>query len=612
MTERQSLDYLKKAYKNFDVSIEKKEQDDIELEERKLRWMHFWRNNPSLYAHYKLGIHLFPYQHYGITIMDDASEFVEVSTRGTSKTYKALVYLIIRCMLYPGEKCGFATVTRSQAEKAFRETFENEIVGKFSWLIKYLYQNGLISTKLTDTGPEVTFWNGSALYFFPVLDSSRGIHIGTLVIEECRLIKRSAIESIAIPMLTQRQPAYKALPEYVGRRDLDEPVRTIYITSNRYENEWFIRLYRRTFQAFFKNELNRFRVFNTDVYLGIKHGLRSYNWFKSQEQTMEQNNFNMEILNQTCGEADNAYFTREMFTVNRIMKKGFVPPTIEQFNSGTFEFNKPDNEYRFVVVDFAFTDDVMSDIANTIIGCFALYKHGEKWCRRMDWMERTSGGSQKDYSLLRLRELFQDYQADYLVYDNRNGGSVHYTDLTKPYEHPYRHPDAWNEHGFTISRDNHLHMMNQTRLEELKNRTVDPDAIPCMIPIAAAPQFNSDMWQDLSKRLRSREIDFLIDDMEYDVIMEEQMSNMQLTSEEVALKKNGYIQTSLMVNEAVSLEQEWRGGILHLRERSRRDVKDRIIVVAYANIIMTRFANHLEKKEFRDSENDWDNIKLVF
>lgn len=230
----------------------------------------------------------------------------------------------------------------------------------------------------------------------------------------------------------------------------------------------------------------------------------------------------------------------------------------------------------------------------------------------MDWMERTSGGSQKDYSLLRLRELFQDYQADYLVYDNRNGGSVHYTDLTKPYEHPYRHPDAWNEHGFTISRDNHLHMMNQTRLEELKNRTVDPDAIPCMIPIAAAPQFNSDMWQDLSKRLRSREIDFLIDDMEYDVIMEEQMANMQLTSEEVALKKNGYIQTSLMINEAVSLEQEWRGGILHLRERSRRDVKDRIIVVAYANIIMTRFANHLEKKEFRDSENDWNDIKLVF
>jgi len=39
-------------------------------------------------------------------------------------------------------------------------------------------------------------------------------------------------------------------------------------------------------------------------------------------------------------------------------------------------------------------------------------------------------------------------------------------------------------------------------LDDLKRRTVDPNALPVMIPISANPDWNSNMWMDLSEATR--------------------------------------------------------------------------------------------------------------
>lgn len=90
------------------------------------------------------------------------------------------------------------------------------------------------------------------------------LHGSLIIVEECRLIKKSMVDSVLVPMHTQRQPLFKTLPEYVMRRDLDEPVKIFYITSNRYKTEWFNTMYNNTFQAYFHDKLNRHRVYNAD------------------------------------------------------------------------------------------------------------------------------------------------------------------------------------------------------------------------------------------------------------------------------------------------------------------------------------------------------------
>ena len=98
--------------------------------------------------------------------------------------------------------------------------------------------------------------------------------------------------------------------------------------------------------------------------------------------------------------------------------------------------------------------------------------------------------------------MFWDYKADYIVLDLRNGGEVMYNDLTKPKKHPNRSSDMWNEHGFTISTDLYVHTCQQAKLDDLKSRTVDDDAIPCLVPMIGTTELNSNMWLDLQKQLR--------------------------------------------------------------------------------------------------------------
>lgn len=174
MTERQILEKLK------DMRLKRKQAHIVspeyeqELINRKKRWITFWRKNINLYIHYKLRIRSFPFQHYAYYIMNEATTYFDVSTRGVSKSFKAIVYATAACMLYPGYKVGVAAVSRGPADEDYQATFVGEIVNKLSPLIKYLWEAGKITARETEKGYLVTFWNNSSMLFFACIDSSRG------------------------------------------------------------------------------------------------------------------------------------------------------------------------------------------------------------------------------------------------------------------------------------------------------------------------------------------------------------------------------------------------------------------------------------------------------
>lgn len=611
LTERQAIERLKVLKDKNHIDYSKNISSTKESTDRKKRWITFWRKNIELYIYYVMQLRSFPYQMFAYSVMNDSTTYVEVSTRGASKTFKAIAYASAMSLLYPGFKTIVGSVTKSQAEQDFSETFRGEICGKFSPYMKWLVQNGYITWKEIDKGYEVTFWNGSTMLFCPVIDSSRGAHGNLLIIEECRLIKKTNVDSIMVPMHTQRQPIYKTRPEYVMRRDLDEPVQIIYITSNRFANEWFNTLYNRTFQSYFKDKLNKHRVFNADIFLAIKYGLKSKEWLIAQKNGMDELNYRMELLNETCGEADNAYFTLEQFQKNQVLRNSFVPPNTQQFmNCSIKNRKKKSDEIRTIYIDFAFASSFKGGSENdtTSIGCSAIVRKDSKFLRYNEHME-TYGGSQSELVLRRIRELYFDYDANYIILDLRNGGELMYLELTKEYIHPERPYDRWNSHGFTVAVEKEYHTVSEGKLADLRAKTIDKQAIPCIIPITATPELNSMMWQDLSLRLRNEEIRLLIDDLEYQQLTLDDKEYLSLTSEEKAQQRLAYIQTALMINEAINLSQEWRGGLLRLTEPNT-GYKDRIVSYAYNNLIQTKIITKMEQSETNPTEIDWDSLIL--
>jgi hypothetical protein len=599
MTEREIIERIKTLRSQNIVAIKKSEAQIEEENNRKKRWVVYWRNNPNLYIHFKMGITNFGYEHLSLYEMSQSTTYFEVSTRNTAKTFRAIEYGISQCLLRPFCKVGITAVIRDQANDDYRK-FMDEFVNKkqMSPLVSYLYDNGLITSKEIDKGYLINFWNGSTMIFFPCIESSRGLRLNVLIVEECRLIKKGLVDSVALHMLTPRQPEFKNLSEYKENRNYDEAEQTIYITSNRFRGEWFNTLFNKTFVGYFKNKLGSERVLCFDIFLALKHGLKTPQWYFTQKEGMNDLDFRMEVLNETVGEVDGAYFTIEQFRKNQVIKEAFRPPTVDEFKNGTIKNRKKkDNEYRFVFVDFAWAgDNGETQNDQTVIGCASCYLYDEKLHRNIEYIE-TYSGSDASMIPLRVKEIFWDYEADYVVYDNRSGGELLFNQLSSVQDNPHRTSSEWNNHGFTICEEKDLQMVSDDKLRDLRSRTIDPQAIPCLIPIIASRESNSSMWQDMQLRLKNEDISFLVDELEFETLYTDKKEYMFLSSEEKARVKLPYVQTMLMITEAVSLTQVWNNGLLKLEEHGRGGYKDKIVATCYFNMIASKLETKLLKED---------------
>lgn len=136
---------------------------------------------------------------------------------------------------------------------------------------------------------------------------------------------------------------------------------------------------------------------------------------------------------------------------------------------------------------------------------------------------------------------------------------------------------------------------------DLRSRTVDSQAIPCIIPIVGTQELNSTMWMDLQKKLMNNVIHFLIDELALENMLEENGTYYNLPSEEKAIIKLPYIHTISLINEAINLSQIWNKGLVALSEPTTVDAtKDKIVALSYCNYIATL----VENKYNMDSQSD--------
>lgn len=612
MTERQILERLKKLRTKSNKTDIMSLKQQKTIKELKMRWMTYFRNNIEIYINYRMGFHGYGYQNFSYHLMNVSDQYVEISTRGVGKSLRVVAYGAARALLYPNSKIGLAAKDNSQSSEDYLTAFMQELIQKqLSPLLHWLYVHKLITGRETDKGYVVNFWNGSVIYFFPTINSSRGIHVDTLIGEEIRLIKKADWDSIAMPMLIKRQGGFRNQPEYYERTDLDERTKVICISSSWFANNWMNTFYRNTVVGYFKEVFVKNRVFSVDIFSAIKHGLKDEQWYLKQRKEMDNLSFRIEILNETVGEVEGAYFTLEMMTKNQLLTQPFYPVTNSQYINGTqIPFrDKYEDEIRLLFIDFAFAGGDKND--NTCIGCMSAYPKGERWVRHVDFIQTLSGAS-TDEALLSIREIYQDYGANYIVYDNRNGGTLNYNTLSKEFEHPVRKSDDWNKHGFTVCNEMDLHVVSKQVYDDLVNRTNDQNAIPCLIPISASAEFNSVMWQNLNKSFRDDELLLLIDKLNYEQNNIEKSVN--LSSEEKAYNESPYIETDMLINEAINLVATYKAnGLVSLSEGTNpNNTKDRIVSLGYGNYIMTKIINKKEKEMSEASEIDWENFKLVY
>ena len=147
--------------------------------------------------------------------------------------------------------------------------------------------------------------------------------------------------------------------------------------------------------------------------------------------------------------------------------------------------------------------------------------------------------------------------------------------------------------------------------KELKERTLSKEAKECIFPIYGTAQLNSQIAIDFRKRLKDKMITFLVDDNTEEEFLIKSGNKDILTQDDSTVRAyllHPHLQTSLLINECISLEMATTGaaGLVKLVE-PEGGRKDRFSSVSYLNY----YVNLMDMELLRESYTEKDDIEAL-
>lgn len=586
--------------------------DNIQ-EERQIEWTTLFRYNPGIYAEWRLKMKLLPYQHYMLWQMFNAQVTFDMCSRNSAKTYVLGLGAVIRCLLFPNTEIVITASTIDQANKMIERKIRDEIIMKHSEVLRRFLDLGMIQVKRDNDVAVVLFpFNGSSIRVLPMVDSARGERCNWLILEEAMQLKKHIISAVFNPMRRPRQIDFmRTNDEFKKQKRWVEQAKTTYITSNRFKSDWAYRDFTNCVTGYYMSRRVSYKVFAFDIFNVIEEGLKTEEYLLEALKNDPEIIIRQELYNEAIGEAEDAFFSYKSFKNNQVIEHAFNPPTEIDLYVGKDMHNPPkeSNEIRLVISDYAFANTTSREKNdNTIIMLMSLHWKGNRFERHVDYMEGHEASDSLG-SADRARELFWDYDADYFIPDTRSGGETLYNKTTMQWE-PDKAIGNRRTNGLTISTEKDLQVLPDNKLQDLVERTVDKNAIACMIPIIGTGDLNATMWMELRRQLDSNNIKFLINTQDKQTQIEDDGSYFDMTSEEFAEAMAPHGQIDMLITEAVNLSAEFKDGRVRLKE-GRSATKDRAVCLSYGNYVASRIENkynqHMTEEEF-----DINNIQLVY
>lgn len=425
-------------------------------------------------------------------------------------------------------------------------------------------------------------------------------------------LKKHIISAVFNPMRRPRQIDFmRTNEEFKKQKRWVEQAKTTYITSNRFKSDWAYRDFTNCVTGYYMSRKVSYKVFAFDIFNVIEEGLKTEEYLLEALKNDPELIIRQELYNEAIGEAEDAFFSYKSFKDNQIIECAFHPPSqIDLYVSKNLKnYPKEDNEIRLVITDYAFANTTSREKNdNTMILLMSLHWKGNRFERHVDYIE----GHEASDSLGaadRARELFWDYQGDYFIPDLRSGGESLYNKTTMAWE-PDKAFGNRQLNGLTISTEKDLQVLPDNKLQDLMERTVDKNAIACMIPIVGTGELNAIMWMELRRQLDSNNIKFLINAQDKQTQLENDGSYFDMTSEEFAETMAPHGQVDMLITEAVNLSAEFKDGRVKLKE-PRSGTKDRAVVLSYGNYIASKIENKYNQN-MATEEIDYNNLQLVW
>ena len=197
------------------------------------------------------------------------------------------------------------------------------------------------------------------------------------------------------------------------------------------------------------------------------------------------------------------------------------------------------------------------------------------------YIETMESGT-SDKQALRLKQLFYDFQADYLAIDTQGAGIGVYDALAKV--------------QYDEERDIEYAPFKSFNDDKMSDRA-DRNALPVVFSIKVVKlDVNHEIAMGLKDAFQRKKMKLLVNDLEGREFLVEKMKMNKKTPAEQARMLRPYVQTTVMVNELINLEGQIYNGFVRIRERGANR-KDHYSSIAYGNFLAKILESDLKQKK---------------
>lgn len=498
-----------------------------------------------------------------------------VFSRGFSKSFLAVLSLMIKAVLYPGATLIVVAEGKGQSSSILASKMEEicTLIPALAMEIEWDTKGKIVRTSQSKDEVSFRFKCGSVIKNVAMTANSRGFRAqGVLTEEVATITDQAKYEEIVAPMLViSRKVNGQIDPEEVLNQN------AMYVTSAGYKNTY---AYDKLIDCLCRMVADKTGydsfIFGGDWKIPVVEGLQPANFIQQQEAgaAMDASGFEREYGSIWSGTIEGAFFDMNKFDKHRIIN-------LASYGYDNNISKRRDGGYYVMGVDVGRLNcpteivilKVQPPTGATING-------SRKILGNVDVKQVvniiTLDAEHFQMQAIEIKRIFHRYQCDMCVIDG-NGIGAGLVDILIV------------DH-FDPDTDEPLYNMGIANLDDMNEETrkmyksfETPDTIRNSLWVMKAnATINTELYSYCGNQLRDGKLKFLIDSNTAKNRLLTQAQGKKMTPAQRAEYLKPYVETDILKDQMANLVQENEGANIILKQSNRKIMKDKFSALIYA------------------------------
>ena len=533
----------------------------------------FWRSYPDLFVDFmaqKTTFKLYYYQRVFLRGVARHKYFYGVFPRAYSKSFLAMLTLMIKCILYPHAKLFVTSGGKEQSAGIIKDKVQEicQLMPAFEREIDY--RRG--KTVMGKDYVKVVFKNGSYFDNIAANEKSRGKRRHGFVGEECVGIDGKMLSEVLIPITN----ISRLLPDGTSHKEEKLNKSQCMITTAGYKN------------TFAYNKLIQFLIWEivnpeNSIVMGgtwrlpVVMGLQDRDFIKQlkQDGTFNESSFEREYESIWSGTAEDAFFRTEIFDRNRKL----LQPE--------YEYSGRSAKSAYYVISV----DVGRKGCDTVICIFKVTPQPQGTAIKTLVNIYTLTDEHFEDQAIAIKKAYYKYKAKQIVMD-ANGLGIGLLDYMIKSQIDPDTKEILPDFGVSNDPDGYY--------KKYRTAYTEYDAI---YALKATPAINTEAHTNVQTQLTSGKVKLLIDERVAKNKLLGTKIGQNMTAEERAKYLRPFTLTSILKEEMANLREENEGVNIILKQVNKSIPKDKFSAFEYGLYwIKQEEETHKKKKRFSASD----------